>query len=434
MNDPRMALPALIEIVPVESPLRAEVAVPGSKSITNRALVLATLAEGRTTLRGALWSEDTQVMVQCLRTLGFEIEVGACRKEPGNRTITVIGRGGEIPRAGTDSDPLELFVGNAGTAARFLAAFVCLGRGVYRLSGISRMHERPQAALFDSLQELGYRIDSSNNKLPAKIHGTGPRPLATCTVSIEESSQFASAILLARLKGGWGVRISGENAEESPYVQMTSDLINQFPLGGGEFQIEPDASSASYIWGADWLLRCTEPTSGSSISVASWMDHSLQIDARFPEVIRKFPSSISRTTELGDSIMTAVVLAPFASEPKRFTELGRLRVQECERVQALHLELAKCGATVLEKGDTLQVQPGELHGAEIETYHDHRVAMCFALLGLRVPGIRLRNPGCVRKTFPNFFQKLGTPAPHGLGVSILDGAGKKLSIEELYAE
>lgn len=429
-----MPLPPLIEIVPLDRPVRAEVTVPGSKSITNRALVIAALAQGRTTLQGALWSEDTQVMVQCLRTLGFALEVTACPHEPGNRTITVEGRGGEIPLAGTDANPLELFVGNAGTAARFLGALVCLGRGVYRLSGVPRMHERPQAALFDALRQLGYRIDSANNKLPALIHGTGPRPLATCTVSIEESSQFASAILLGRIKGAWGVRIEGENAEESPYVQMTSDLINEFPLQGGSFQIEPDASSASYVWGADWLLQRGLRTEGSSISVASWMNHSLQIDARFPGVIETFPPVISRTAELGDSIMTAIVLAAFATEPKRFTDLGRLRVQECERVAALHAELAKCGATVLEKGDTLEIRPGELHGTEIETYHDHRMAMCFALLGLRVPGMRLRDPGCVKKTFPNFFQKLALPAPEGLGVTILDGAGKRLTIDELYAD
>ena len=166
-----MPLPDLIEIVPLDKPVRAEITVPGSKSITNRALILAALADGEITLEGALWSEDTQVMVEALRKLGFEIKVEADPDEGCNRRITVKGLGGRIPSAGTPEQPLELFVGNAGTAARFLAAFVCLGAGTYRLSGVPRMHERPQAALFNALRELGHRVDSPNDKLPAVIHG-----------------------------------------------------------------------------------------------------------------------------------------------------------------------------------------------------------------------------------------------------------------------
>src|SRR5438067_8904651 len=181
-----MALPDLIEIVPLDKPTRAEIAVPGSKSITNRALILAALAEGETTLQGALWSEDTQVMVQCLQELGFMVNVAPDPHETCNRAITVYGLGGKVPRGGTLTQPLELFVGNAGTAARFLAAMLCLGSGVYRLHGVPRMHERPQAALFDALRQLGYRIDSPNNRLPALIHGRGPSP-GKCHVSIEES-------------------------------------------------------------------------------------------------------------------------------------------------------------------------------------------------------------------------------------------------------
>ncbi|MGI8965553.1 MAG: 3-phosphoshikimate 1-carboxyvinyltransferase, partial [Limisphaerales bacterium] len=161
-------MPELIEIVPLEKPVHAEITVPGSKSITNRALILAALANGQTTLQGALWSEDTQVMTDCLRQLGFEIQVESDPNEFCNRTITFQGLGGKIPRAGTNEKPLELFVGNAGTAARFLAAFVCLGKGVYRLHGVPRMHERPQAALFQALRQLGYRVEpeNGNDKLP----------------------------------------------------------------------------------------------------------------------------------------------------------------------------------------------------------------------------------------------------------------------------
>jgi 3-phosphoshikimate 1-carboxyvinyltransferase len=528
-----MALPDLIEIVPFDQPVRAEITVPGSKSITNRALILAALADGGVTLTGALWSEDTQVMTECLQKLGFEIRVENDPDEFCNRTITVKGLGGKIPNAGTAEKPLELFVGNAGTAARFLSAFVCLGNGVYRLSGVPRMHERPQAALFSALRELGYRVESENgnDKLPVKIFGSRSRgdeaqtekaesekrkeeisqSLLTssatkkCRVSIEESSQFASALLLSSKAGGWEIEIVGENAEESPYVAMTTKLIEAFPKGG-EFQIEPDASSGSYFWAADMVapnsiflggmtrelqfsfldfmsslgkiskslpigiahsdwcqiireefIKTNQPKSvfqglewyenSSSISVAEVPGNisqkpksGLQIDAKFPGVWPQ-PDELSRLHDLGDSIMTAIVLAPFAHEEIKFTDLGRLRVQECERVVALRTELTKCGAKVVEEGDTLTVYPSkldDLHGAETETYNDHRMAMCFAILGLKVPGMKIKNPACVKKTFPNFFQKLAAAPPHGLGAEIWeikDGRRtRKLSGEDLFAD
>ena len=499
-----MALPDLIEIVPLTAPVHAEITVPGSKSITNRALVLAALADGEVTLDGALWSEDTQVMFDCLGRLGFEVRVELDPNEFCNRTITVRGRGGEIPNAGTAEKPLELFVGNAGTAARFLSAMVCLGRGVYRLSGVPRMHERPQAALFSALRELGYRVDSVNDKLPVVIHGGSSRgnetlpekdeqrlptssPTKKCRVSIEKSSQFASALLLCAERGGWPIEVVGENAEESPYVAMTLEMIKVFPESGGKFQIEPDASSGSYFWATgrfgillgsedgqmdehreqltlaqDWML---------TVRVRGWPSSGWQIDANFPDVMFPLGSSsvefgfeteenmrlsygpewredhevakdfdtapleFSRQEDLGDSIMTAIVIAPFGIRSFKFTELGRLRLQECERVVALRTELTKCGAKVIETGDTLEVFPSSLHGAEIETYDDHRMAMCFAVLGLKVPGIKLRHPSCVKKTFPNFFQKLAAAPPHGLGVTILDArTGRKLSHEELFAD
>jgi 3-phosphoshikimate 1-carboxyvinyltransferase len=436
-----MPLPDLIEIVPLDRPVRAEITVPGSKSITNRALVLAALADGETTLTGALWSEDTQVMVDCLQDLGFMVNVEADPAEPGNRTITVYGRGGKIPGGGTAENPLELFVGNAGTAARFLAAMVCLGNGVYRLHGVPRMHERPQAALFQALRELGYRVDATHDKLPAVIHGQSaaqrPALRAKCRVSIAESSQFASALLLSARTGNWDVEFLGENAEESPYVAMTTRLVEAFPKRGGIFQIEPDASSGSYFWAAGWLL---EKLNKSQVIVCDWPRDRAQWqqDADFNIYVPiggHMPRSVSRLRELADSIMTAIVLAPFEYRSTKFTDLGRLRVQECERVVALRTELTKCGAKVIEEGDTLTVHPSPLHGAEIETYNDHRMAMCFAVLGLKVPGIRLRNPACVKKTFPNFFQKLATPPPHGLGATILDAkTGRKLNWDELFAD
>ena len=491
-----MALPELIEIVPLSKPVRAEITVPGSKSITNRALILAALADGEVTLTGALWSEDTQIMVECLQKLGFEIRVENDTAEFCNRTITVKGLGAKIPNAGTAEKPLELFVGNAGTAARFLSAFVCLGDGVYRLSGVARMHERPQAALFSALRELGYHVESENgnDKLPVVISHrdtenteekkSGSVSSASlwqnkCKVSIEKSSQFASALLLCAKLGNWKVEVVGENAEESPYVVMTTRLIMSFPKNGGTFQIEPDTSSGSYFWAAGKFakkdfVKSDEPKIAGknrhrkSVIVNNWPEYGWQIDEDFPKVIasnsalrfglmlakandpaeakqpeefQKFlqelppESEISRKHDLGDSIMTAIILAPFSIKPIHFTDLGRLRVQETERVVALRTELTKCGAKVVEEGDTLTVWPSPLHGAEIETYNDHRMAMCFAILGLKVPGIKIKNPACVKKTFPNFFQKLAAQPPHGLGATIIDAkSGRKLTHEELFAE
>jgi 3-phosphoshikimate 1-carboxyvinyltransferase len=460
-----MALPNLIEIVPLNQPVKAEITVPGSKSITNRALILAALADGEVTLKGALWSEDTQIMVACLKELGFVVHVAPDPDEPCNRTIMVVGQAGLVPSGGTEAEPLELFVGNAGTAARFLAPFLCLGSGVYRLHGVARMHERPQAALFQALRELGYRIESENgnDKLPARIFaGTAgqlpdsmtefiqrkqvPPVPKQCRVSIEESSQFASALLLSAGDGGWKIEIVGENAEESPYVAMTLKLIEAFPKNGGRFQIGPDASSGSYFWGAAWLFQ--KSILNSEIIVFDWTiaESQWQRDAFFRIYVGDgikvgMKQIISRQNELADSIMTAIVLAPFAGQPIKFIDLGRLRVQECERVVALRTELTKCGAKVVEEGDTLTVYPSKLealHGAEIETYHDHRMAMCFAILGLKVPGIRIKNPACVKKTFPNFFQKLAAPPPHGLGAEIWEIKGgrrtRKLSGDDLFAE
>lgn len=448
-----MSLPDIIEIQPLTKPVTAQITVPGSKSITNRALILAALGEGESTLAGALWSEDTQVMTECLQDLGYMVNVAPDPNEPCNRTITVYGLDGKVRRGGTAEQPLKLFVGNAGTAARFLAAMTCLGEGAYLLEGTTRMHERPQAALFRALRELGYRIDSPNDRLPALIHGGGRRA-GKCTVSIEESSQFASALMLCAKTGGWEVEVIGENAEESPYVEMTRQLCQTFPAHGGTFQIEPDASSGSYFWAVDWLLWI-DRTNGDlgQVTVQNWPHSGWQIDANYPEY-RTLASAVSRKLNLGDSIMTHIVVSPLSRSPtsaqmalpapavhatpagpRVFTDLGRLRVQETERVYALKTELTKCGALVVEQGDTLQVFPSSIHGATIETYNDHRMAMCFAILGLKVPGIRITNPACVKKTFPNFFQKLAAPAPHGLGAAILETAtGRQLEATELFAD
>jgi len=444
-----MPLPDLIEIVPLDKPVRAEVTVPGSKSITNRALILAALAEGETTLTGALWSEDTQVMTEALQKLGFQIKVEPDPEEICNRTIKVNGLGGKIPNAGTAEKPLELFVGNAGTVARFLTAFVCLGHGVCRLHGVPRMHERPQAGLFQALRGLGYRVEpeNGNDRLPVKIFGEGPKP-GRCTVSIAESSQFASALLMCSVTAGWQVEIVGENAEEAPFILMTREMYSYFywsrknsphpeyGMKDGIYPVDPDSSSGSYFLAAGWIAGAPDPDDPHPVAVARWPIFSagFQIDTKFPNY-RVLPEKISRQADLGDSIMTTIVIAPFADHAVKFVDLGRLRVQECERVAALRTGLTQCGAKVVEEDDTLTVWPSPLHGAEIETFNDHRMAMSFAILGLKVPGIRIKNPACVKKTFPNFFQKFAAPPPHGLGARILDAkTGRELELNELFAD
>lgn len=437
-----MPLPEVIELEPLQGPVEAHVTVPGSKSITNRALVLAALGHGAVTLEGALWSEDTRVMAAALQRLGFELVVEPDPEEAANRRVRVQGCHGRVPPGGSRESPLELFVGNAGTAARFLTALVCLGRGYYRLYGTPRMHERPQAPLLTALRQLGYRVETANDRLPVLIEGGGPRR-GVCAVSIRESSQFASALLLCARWAGWEVEITGENPEESPYVGMTRRLCERFPLEGGVFEVEPDASSGSYFWGANdpaWLLPRLErdplalDPSRWPVQVRHWPAPELQVDARFPGVwqmmlaaghagrerAHRIELQISRERDLGDALMTAVVLAPLCGAVCRFTDLGRLRLQECERVVALRTELTRCGARVEEQGDTLTVWPSRLHGADIATYGDHRMAMCFAILGLKVPGIRIHNPACVAKTFPNFFAKLAAPPPTGLGAILRD--------------
>ena len=439
-----MALPDLIEIVAPQTPAPVLVTIPGSKSITNRALILASLADGETTLRGALWSDDTEIMVEALRALGFDVSVEPDLAEAGNCTLRVVGHGGAIP---SGDRAIDIYVGNAGTAARFLMALLCLGRGVYRVHGTTRMHQRPQGALLTALRSLGYRVDADGDGLPATIHGGGPRAGA-CSVSIEESSQFASALLLSSRVGGWRVSVEGEDAEESAYVAMTLKLLEVFPEHGGEFQVEPDCSSASYFLAASTLLAPPPGQSGNraigqdedEFPVAAWPESDWQIDGRFVEFLRRFEDeapevaypALSRAHDLGDAIMTAITLAPLLLQPSRFVDLGRLRLQECERVRALRVELTKCGARVVEAGDTLEGFPSELHGAEIETYDDHRMAMCFSTLGLRVPGLRIRNPACVAKTFPNFYAKLAEAPPDGLGARVLDAStGSALSGADL---
>lgn len=368
-------LPEILEIQPLAKPPNCTITVPGSKSITNRALILAALSDKKCTLRGALWADDTQVMVDSLQRLGFGVEVQPDPVEECNRTIIVEGQGGEIP-----ANKAELYVGNAGTAARFLTALVCLGHGEYKITGDARMHERPMKELFRALGIEG-------EHLPVAVRGRGGAP-ARARVSGEESSQFASALLLV-----------GSEVETEPhsYVEMTRRMLKEFTA---DYLIEPDLSSASYFIAAHFITQW-------EVKINGLPKESLQIDGRFFPNYLPPPNRVSRLHDLGDSVMTLAICALFGQQSMKLVDAGRMREQECDRLNAMVTELRRVGAKAEEHEDGFTVWPfPNLHGAEIETYNDHRMAMSFSVLGLKVPGIRIKNPSCVNKTFPNFFDKL----------------------------
>jgi 3-phosphoshikimate 1-carboxyvinyltransferase len=393
-------LPDILEIHPLTKPPNCTITVPGSKSITNRALILAALSDEKCTLRGTLWADDTQVMVDSLQKLGFEVTVEPDPAEECNRTITVVGRGGEIP-----AKKAELYVGNAGTAARFLTALVCLGHGEYTIRGDPRMNERPVKDLFDALRAHEVEIDASNDRLPARIISKGlKRTAKPYPVELTTSTQFASALLLVSQQADLQLAFSKWEVGEG-YLNMTENMIHEgYELAfTPDYLVEPDYSSASYFWAAKFVR-------GGDVRVAGWaqQEHYLQIDGRFPKYLPP-PERVSRRTDLGDSVMTLAICALFGNEPMKLVDARRMREQETDRIKAMVTELRRVGAKAEEHEDGFTVwpaEPGQLHGADIETYNDHRMAMCFAVLGLKVPGIRIKNPGCVSKTFPNFFEKL----------------------------
>ena len=395
-------LPDPCPIVPLTKPPNCTITVPGSKSITNRALILAALAKGKCTLRGALWADDTQVMVKALKDLGFEVAVESDPTEECNRTITVVGRGGEIPK-----NKADLYVGNAGTAARFLAALVCLGHGEYTIRGDERMHERPMKELFDALRTLGATIEAEKDYLPARIQANGLTG-RTVVIDLARSSQFASALILVskHMKDG-DLDVITEaqertGSDELNYFVMTTKMISMWSTAERyDYDIEPDASSASYFVAAERIL-------GGQVKVEKYWSI-YQMDFNFSRLLQSPPLEVSRAFSLGDSIMTLAICAVFGNQSLRIVDAAKMRLQEPDRIKAMVTELERVGAEVKEHDDGFTVwpaKPGQLHGADIETYNDHRMAMCFSVLGLKVPGIRIKNPQCVSKTFPNFFEKL----------------------------
>jgi 3-phosphoshikimate 1-carboxyvinyltransferase len=445
--------PETLAVRPLERPPGTTIQVPGSKSITNRALVLAALsARGYAcALRGVLRSEDTEVMIDALRALGFRI-------------LTEWPESAVFVSAGED-EPLiparkaDLFVANSGTTMRFLTAMVALGHGCYRLHGTPRMHERPIEDLLDALRQLGVRADSENgNGCPPVVIVAEGLKGGRARVKSDVSSQFLSGLLLAAPFAGGQVQIEVEGTLVSwPYVRLTLQMLeswglhaleseqkhftipgrqgkrseNQPDLGPAiiregldprkhvwmrEYAIEPDASAASYFFAAAAIT-------GGQVTVPGLTSRSLQGDVRFVELLEEMGCRVLQgegltvrggplrgieadLNDISDTVMTLAAVACFADGPTTIRNVAHIRHKESDRLAALATELRRVGAEVEELADGLTITPRPLHGATIETYNDHRLAMSLALVGLKVPGVVINNPGCVAKTYPGFFADL----------------------------
>ncbi|MCA9219217.1 MAG: 3-phosphoshikimate 1-carboxyvinyltransferase [Planctomycetales bacterium] len=411
-------------------PIRASIRPPGSKSLTNRALACAALASGRSTLTGALDSEDTRVMCESLRRLGIHV---ACDWDAA--TIVVDGCGGRIPVAEAD-----LFVANSGTSIRFLAAMVSAARGRFRLDGIERMRQRPIGDLLAALNQLGARATSEtgNDCPPVVIEASGLRG-GTTRVRGDISSQFLSGLLMAVPYADSSVTIEVDgDLVSKPYVEMTLAVMRSFGVEvdaaedlrrfsiaaptaytGRQYSIEPDASAASYFWAAAAI-------SGGEVTVEGLTPDALQGDVAFCDCLRAMGCEVTASADgimvrggrlrgidvdmnaISDTVQTLGAVALFAEGPTTITNVGHIRHKETDRIGDLARELRKFGATVDESSDGLRITPPEsgLHGAEIETYNDHRMAMSLALVGLRTPGVVILNPRCTEKTYPRFFEDL----------------------------
>jgi 3-phosphoshikimate 1-carboxyvinyltransferase len=417
-----------IEIIPILHPLAATVKVPGSKSITNRALLVAAMAGGRSTIDAALISDDTRRMVAALSALGF-----AVKADERARRITLAGGAGAIPSTGANLD-----AGGAGTAMRFLAGFLTLGRGRYRLDGNARMRERPIGPLIDAMRTLGLEVTSEfGNGCPPVVIETRGTAFTGGTVTIDArlSSQFVSALLMPAplWRDGLLLTVIGDAAR--PFIDMTVKLMelwgasismagDRIAVPGGQhyramnFTVEPDATAASYFAAAAALI-------GGTVTIPGITKTSVQGDARFLEILELMGArvtwhadavKISGTGKLRgvdvamnampDVVPTLAAIAPFAETPTRIRKVGFIRHHESDRIGALATELRRLGAAVEEFDDGLEIAPSVLHAAAIETYDDHRIAMAFAVAGLKTAGVRIRNPGCVAKTYPEFFDDL----------------------------
>ena len=401
---------------------------PGSKSITNRALVCAALADGRSQLTGALDSDDTRVMLESLRRLGFELTVSNDAT-----VIDVQGNSGSIPNADAD-----LYIGNSGTTVRFLTAMVALGGGKYRLSGVPRMHERPIQDLLAALEQLGVdaKSETESGCPPVVVNANG---ISGGKVSMrgDVSSQYLSGLMMAAPCAAKAVELSidGELVSK-PYVEMTRRVMESFgatvtgdehsafvipPIGSykaSDYDVEPDASAASYFW-------ATAAITGGIVSVEGLSRDALQGDVAFCDALKQMGCSVEYgdshicvtggklngididMNAISDTVQTLSAVALFAEGPTRVRGVAHNRHKETDRIGDLARELRKFGATVLEHEDGLTITPPATPtSAIIETYDDHRMAMSLALPGLRIPGVVIRDPGCSSKTYPNYFEDL----------------------------
>ncbi len=401
--------------------------VPGSKSLTNRALLLATLAEGTSTLRGVLFSDDSRHFLKCVQDLGFETEVNENTK-----VVKVTGLGGPVPKSEASQ-----YVGSAGTAARFLAAFLGISHGTYHMDASEQMRKRPMAPLLASLQELGCEIEFEGTEdyfpFTLKSHGFGTNRIS---VDIEHSSQFLSALLIASCLSPEDMHIQVEGSHGMAYIEITRKMMEQFgvratvsengmvyiiPSGQHyhalDYQIEPDASGAAYFYALGMIL-------GVPVKVAHITFDSMQGDVQFLKILEQMGAVLQEETDgvlltppahgkyqgvdvdmssCSDQAITLAALAPFADTPTTIRGIGHIRYQECNRMNAIVTELGKMGIRCEETDTTITIYPGTPKPCLVDTYDDHRMAMGFSLIGLRADGIEIDNPGCCRKTFENYF-------------------------------
>ncbi|MSU89682.1 3-phosphoshikimate 1-carboxyvinyltransferase [Rhodobacteraceae bacterium 2CG4] len=407
------ALDALT-IIPAQGPIRGRASPPGSKSITNRALLLAALAPGTSHVTGALKSLDTTLMARALRQLGVEVT------EPDGTTFVVVSEG--TLRA--PSEPLML--GNAGTAMRFLTAAVTLANGPVVVDGDAHMRKRPIGPLVSALGGLGIGIEDTGGCPPVTVRANGGVPGGRIEIDGGLSSQYVSALLMLapRAAAPVEVALTGPKIGARGYVELTLAAMRRFgaevgaagdgawrvaPTGyhAAEFRVEPDASAATYLWAAQALT-------GGEIDLGVSDDAFTQPDAQARAVIARFPDlpEVIEGSQMQDAIPTIAVLAAFNNRPVRFTGIANLRVKECDRVAALATELNRIRPGLArEDGDDLIVNAdpslaGQTLPTRIETYADHRIAMSFALAGLRIGGITILDPACTGKTWPEYWEVL----------------------------
>ena len=415
------------ESIQINKPLQVQ--VPGSKSITNRALLLATLAQGQSTLQGVLFSDDSRHFLKCVQDLGFETTV-----DEGNHCITVTGLGGDVPlREATQ------YVGSAGTAARFLTAYLGVSHGTYYMDASEQMRKRPMAPLLNSLEELGCCITYAENKghFPFTLHsnGFGKNEI---TINIDHSSQFLSALLIASCLAKESFTIHVEGSHGMSYIEMTCKMMEQFGVQvehptlssfltkngqvyqAGDYQIEPDVSAACYFYAMAPLLHIP-------VLVEKVHFDSLQGDIAFLDILEKMGCHATDTTDgvlveppkensfhgitvdmsaCSDQAITLAAIAPFADSPTTITGIGHIRFQESDRIHAIVTELQKMGIQCDETDNSITIYPGTPTPSLVETYDDHRMAMGFSLIGLRCDGIVINDPDCCRKTFENYFTVL----------------------------